>query len=560
MLKIHDSDSSRVYIPMGFGLAFLVGALLYQLVSAFQSIQFLNQQVIVLDDAYYYFQVARNFVLRGWATFDGLHATSGIQLLWGLILFGVAGVFTERIAFLHAALALSALMNGGAGVLLWRFARKLYSPALGELAVMIWAGFMLGLRPTMMGMEYPLHITVIVVLFFIAWDLFAHPQNASLGKIAALGMFAAFNFGTRLDSGVYSALLIALVLLVLLRARVERSFLLKALVVLGAILGVSVCLFAALNYSFAGTLMPLSGLVKSFYAAHHFDAYGWTTALAGHVFWFVEIQARAILDVVASILLEGEVYEPLALIVILGMLGASVWGARRIYVTRAQNPERFRFAQFLGLLWLFGVVHVVTVVGTIGHFAHITQHYWGWLFITWCLWAAVLVEMALDGIQNARVRRSVAAIGLAAFLGAHLWFAVAYYIQPFVPNLNNRRVETAAWINAHLPPDARIGAWNAGVLGYFSDRTVVNLDGLANDREYLQFLASGAPLQVYLQQQQIHYIVDVDAQDLSMPYQAAWDHVQLFRNVLPWSQLDILMQDNKVALYVLRLQVESASK
>jgi hypothetical protein len=98
------------------------------------------------------------------------------------------------------------------------------------------------------------------------------------------------------------------------------------------------------------------------------------------------------------------------------------------------------------------------------------------------------------------------------------------------------------------------------VLGYFSDRTVVNLDGLANDREYLQFLASGAPLQVYLQQQQIHYIVDVDAQDLSMPYQAAWDHVQLFRNVLPWSQLDILMQDNKVALYVLRLQVESASK
>jgi hypothetical protein len=551
---------SQFHIPSGTGLCFAMGALLFQVVSAFQSVQFLNQHVIVLDDAYYYFEVARNLAAKGWATFDGLHATSGIQLLWGLVLTGVASIVNERIAFLHAVLVLSALLNGLTGVLLWRGGRRLYSPALGELAVLIWAGFMLGLRPTMMGMEYPLHITIIVVLFFVAWDLFAHPQNASLGKIAALGVFAAFNFGTRLDSAVYSVLLIALVLVVLLRARVERSFFLKALIVLGAILGVSVCLFAALNYSFARAVLPLSGLVKSFYAAHHFDAYGWTTALAGHIFWFVEIQARAILDVVASILLEGEVYEPLALVVILGALAASVWGAHRIYVTRAQNPERFRFAQFLGLLWLFGVLHVVTVVATIGHFAHITQHYWGWLFITWCLWAAVLVEMALGAMQNVRVRRSVAAIGLAAFLGAHLWFAVAYYVQPFVPNLNNRRVETAAWINAHLPPDARIGAWNAGVLGYFSERTVVNLDGLANDREYLQFLASGAPLQGYLQQQHINYIVDVDVQDLSMPYQAAWDHAQLFRNVLPWNQLNILRQDDHVALYVLQLQLESASK
>jgi len=95
--------------PVGIGLAFLWLALLFQLFSAFQSVQFLNQQVIVLDDAYYYFQVARNFAAHAWATFDGIHATSGIQLLWGLILFGLALVFNERIALLHAALVLSAL-------------------------------------------------------------------------------------------------------------------------------------------------------------------------------------------------------------------------------------------------------------------------------------------------------------------------------------------------------------------------------------------------------------------------------------------------------------------
>src|SRR5581483_9628449 len=122
-----------------------------------------------------------------------------------------------------------------------------------------------------------------------------------------------------------------------------------------------------------------------------------------------------------------QVYEPVSLLVIGTVLGASLWAGRQIYVERFENPRRYRFTQFLALLWLFGAAHAVVVVVTIGHFAHITQHYWGWLFGTWCLWAAVLVEMALDGIQNARVRRSVAAIGLAAFLGAHLWFAVAYY-------------------------------------------------------------------------------------------------------------------------------------
>ena len=44
----------------------------------------------------------------------------------------------------------------------------------------------------------------------------------------------------------------------------------------------------------------------------------------------------------------------------------------------------------------------------------------------------------------------------------------------------------ALWVRDQLPEDATIWAGSAGILGYFSGRTVVNTDGLANDYDFLE--------------------------------------------------------------------------
>lgn len=41
-------------------------------------------------------------------------------------------------------------------------------------------------------------------------------------------------------------------------------------------------------------------------------------------------------------------------------------------------------------------------------------------------------------------------------------------------------VVMAEYIKNHLPKDAIVGAYSSGILSYFSERRVVNLDGLAN--------------------------------------------------------------------------------
>ena len=42
---------------------------------------------LIIDDTYYYLQTAWNAKVLGFVTFDGLHTTNGVQLLWFAIIY-----------------------------------------------------------------------------------------------------------------------------------------------------------------------------------------------------------------------------------------------------------------------------------------------------------------------------------------------------------------------------------------------------------------------------------------------------------------------------------------
>jgi hypothetical protein len=45
---------------------------------------------LIIDDTYYYLQTAWNAKMLGFVTFDGLHPTNGVQLLWFVVIFLLA--------------------------------------------------------------------------------------------------------------------------------------------------------------------------------------------------------------------------------------------------------------------------------------------------------------------------------------------------------------------------------------------------------------------------------------------------------------------------------------
>jgi hypothetical protein len=56
------------------------------------------------------------------------------------------------------------------------------------------------------------------------------------------------------------------------------------------------------------------------------------------------------------------------------------------------------------------------------------------------------------------------------------------------------------------PVDGEIGSWNAGILGYFLDGGIVNLDGVMNDQIYPYML--GDSVVAYLDTMNVKYVAD----------------------------------------------------
>jgi hypothetical protein len=74
----------------------------------------------------------------------------------------------------------------------------------------------------------------------------------------------------------------------------------------------------------------------------------------------------------------------------------------------------------------------------------------------------------------------------------------------------------AQWARANLPPDVIIGAWNAGTVGYLSERRTINLDGVMNSWSY--FSTERYDLCHYWEQNGVTVLLDTfqDGQALSV--------------------------------------------
>jgi hypothetical protein len=85
------------------------------------------------------------------------------------------------------------------------------------------------------------------------------------------------------------------------------------------------------------------------------------------------------------------------------------------------------------------------------------------------------------------------------------FFHVAIYRYKFrSPNL--ARVAVTTWVKENLSEEETIGIWNAGYIGYFSQRKVINLDGLINGKELYDYQKRPDGIWNYIVDKKIDYI------------------------------------------------------
>ncbi len=443
--------SSRIFYLCFF-------ALLTRLVLAWLPEKYLFY--LISDDAYYYFTIARNLATRGMLSADGITLTNGFHPLW---LFLITPIFllinAQHWLAVHCALTLSALFDTAAGFLIYRVLEKLGKPTLGFWAATFYLVNPYGVWITMNGLETGLNSFFLAGLTYLSVTV---PKERLRVGWLKYGLVCGLALLSRTDNILVMGVFLIYVL------RRHRDFLTVSKIVL-----VTTLLTAPwLVYNFAtfGTLVQTSGTAYPFlnhsqYLAEHKSIFSW--ALIPY------LTRLSFTDFVLNAFHYGMWQITLLVGVFLGF--------------RLRNWSRETRAALWGL----------TAAGLFAAF-HLLMR---WSVRPWYAQAVFVLTLPAIALSLERINRYLLAFAVATVLFLSAWRVQA---EPF--RLAERSYVILDVVNHLIPPGERVGVFNSGFVQYFTDRKVINLDGLVNN-EILEYYRMKKGLG-YLRGKNIGWVVD----------------------------------------------------
>ncbi|MCK5923567.1 MAG: hypothetical protein KAG66_21710, partial [Methylococcales bacterium] len=465
----------------------------------------------------------QNFANGHGSTFDGIHLTNGYQPLWQWVLVPIFTLFPNGgEAPLRLIVVLQALLSAVGTVWLYKLQRLYAKPFLAILLSLVWIAW--ASRRFVTGMESSLYMLALIgMLWYWAKHIDSRP-SCSLKQLATLSWFLTMTLLGRLDSGFIVALIVLRVLFQAYQAKTlldrSRLFALLALPVS------TMVAYLLMNQFIFDSWLPISGLTKLTIVARS----SWPQLMKNVV--------------LRSAMLRGFTLVP-AWIGGIWVLG--VYLKKHKLSAQQKSSAYFIFAAFLHYLFLlFALRSRATAPWYFMPQMLASSLVIGWFF-QWLFqlgakfqlgravsFALVILTMVSNwGVSNfSGIKIAALAVG-----GMIWWFsrdvkqsrlyrmAVVVLLLPGISIYNlsqlmksasdnnmhhfsSAQYEAALWLRENTDEDTRIGAWNAGALGYFSQRQVINLDGLANSADYLDVMLGGQ-LSGYLMQQNVQYLSDV---------------------------------------------------
>ena len=436
------------------------------------------------DDAFYYFEIAKNLAAGKFSTFDGgITRTNGYHPAWLLLVTPFYWAFDPESA-LFGIRALEIMLIAGAVVLIAVAVRVAGLPWILLFAML---PALYGQRGMLMGMEaaagaFFLGATLLAavlfardaarwrwllaaVAFLLPWARFEYAAIALLvtGGLALLPGCGAAVAGPA--AGRFSA------------ARLR----LAGLPFVAAVAGILV--YFLYNGVVFGGILPVSGAAKMAMAAH------WTG-------WQGLDWGRAASSFLAAAGRDGLAVAELCVYFL------AVWGVCR---RRGWSAEAVCLLAVVGTVLALGVENLA-VRGQVALF------YWARIE-TYSQWYYVPGYLALALMMPVRcyvaiflLRRFLpvrwapwARLGVVAVCAAGMALAFDPYrfTEPFrevrqlghtsyVMQTRGGSAQELVVFERMLPEDAVLGSWDAGALGYFAERPVVNLDGVVNSYDYLR--------------------------------------------------------------------------
>ncbi|MEO6628791.1 MAG: hypothetical protein ABIP03_09510, partial [Aquihabitans sp.] len=127
---------------------------------------------------------------------------------------------------------------------------------------------------------------------------------------------------------------------------------------------------------------------------------------------------------------------------------------------------------------------------------------WLWYFAPLLLWGVILLLLfVLDLCESALAEAPESQqpirvlVPLQVLLGVPLLVGLGMqwrsFTDPEIRSIQLANKAAAEWINQGLPPDAVLASWDAGILGFYANQPVVNIDGVVNSPEWRRATEDG---------------------------------------------------------------------
>lgn len=486
------------------------------------------------DDAFYYFKVAANYPRLGFWSFDGIHSTNGVQPLWAVLLTAIAQLLSwvgidDLNGLSRVFVGLGALLHFASSMLLFHLLAKRVSLGTGVAAAGAFL-FPMGIVWTRVwGMENSLYALMLVST--MAYFHLVFLERGSLRTAVGLGLLLGLTTLARLNAGL---LVPCLLLFYLIRVRREPfAERLRLSSVAGAAAALLILPYIAANYISTGHPLPISGAVKAFNTGELFRTLAIDGRLSadflsfliwergGSVRWFLTSRSLDGMWIAGSrLVFDGATSLPVLLSLLAGWaLGPALLGQPREWL----RFVRGRFARLspFGYFLVFGVLDALVSVAL--YPSELGYAMTRWWFVENEIIIVVLVatlvmasiNYSADRVIPRRATLIIATAVLALVIVFHVQQMLRFYYDGRItardwnPSWNDESYRASQWLSNHAPPNALVGSWNAGVVGYYSRQRVVNLDGLINNFDLLPYLREKR-IADYIKRERIDYLSDMD--------------------------------------------------
>jgi hypothetical protein len=453
---------------------------------------------VIPDDAFYYLKLAKQKNIHGFWTFDGQSLTSGFHLLYAYLLYFLEIIFNNpswKFIYLFISL-ISTLSITFSAYLISKVSYKYYGTHASVFSIIPFFSYPVFMQSTSMMESF-------LVILFSSFTIYSYCFFRYNYKNLLIFIIIGFLGSTsRTDFGLLPGLLFIFTFILFYFKKVSKTKLFSiSSVLIGAIIGVVFVLIH--NYYLTGQFSQGSALVKLHWSH-----------LNGH-----------------------DIFKPLIYLV-LPIITPSTYNWIRFlfliafaiffFQSFVVSKNNLNFNAFIKKYYI-SIASFFTLIGYVlfYRFNSSALQFWyvGNLVVPFCMIYAMIFHLIP---KNKKI--------IYLFLFGNIIFLTSNTLKSSYPQ-QELIFKMSSSINDKTI-NGEIGAWNSGIMGYFTKQTIVNLDGLVNNDIYPYIKDN--KLYDYINARELKYLVDFDfvLKTKSNRFSGGYDDNRMDDNTLEVFHLD----------------------